>query len=95
LLELASKAPAAASHIIICGDARAEFGIIVDAMHDVSAVALDELSPDPVGHSERGRDYILGIAGNATVVLNGAALLTDRRLFVEGTGTTQTAGGDS
>jgi purine-binding chemotaxis protein CheW len=95
LLQLASKAPPAASHVIICGDARAEFGIIVDAMHDVSAVALDELSLDPVGDRERSRDCVLGIAGNATVVLNGPALLTDRRLFVEGTATTPNAGGDS
>jgi chemotaxis signal transduction protein len=93
-LELSSKGPAAPSHVIICGDARAEFGIIADAMLDVSAVALDELTPDPIGPSERGRDYVLGIAGNATVVLNSSALLTDRRLFVEGTAPTQNAGGD-
>jgi purine-binding chemotaxis protein CheW len=94
-LELPSKGPAVPSHVIICGDARAEFGIIADAMHDVWAVILDELAPDPIGPSARGRDYVLGIAGNATVVLNGSALLTDRRLFVEGIAPMQNAGGDS
>ena len=39
--------------LAICGDARAEFGLVADAMHGVSAVALDELAPHPFGHSER------------------------------------------
>jgi purine-binding chemotaxis protein CheW len=96
-LELPAKAPAVPSHVIICGDARAEFGIIADTIHDVSPVAIDELVPSPIGHSERSRDCVMGIARNATVVLNGFALLTDRRLFVEGTGAaaTQNTGGDS
>jgi purine-binding chemotaxis protein CheW len=96
-LELASKGPAAASHIIVCGDARAEFGIVADALHEVSGMALDELAPDPIGHGERSRDSVLGIAPNATVVLNGFALLTDPRLFVEATATaaTQNPRGDS
>jgi purine-binding chemotaxis protein CheW len=96
-LELPAKAPAVPSHVIICGDARAEFGIIADTIHDVSPVAIDELVPSPIGHGERSRDCVMGIARNATVVLNGFALLTDRRLFVEGTGaaTTQITGGDS
>jgi purine-binding chemotaxis protein CheW len=84
-LELASKGPARPSHVIICGDARAEFGIIADTLHDVTGVALDELAPDPIGHSERSRECVLGIALDATVVLNGLALLADRRLFVEAT----------
>jgi hypothetical protein len=58
-------------------------------------VAIDELAPNPIGQSERSRDCVLGITRNATVVLNGFALLTDRRLFVEGTGAaTQNTGGD-
>jgi purine-binding chemotaxis protein CheW len=96
-LELPSKGPAVPSHVIICGDARAEFGIIADTMHDVSGVGLDELAPRPIGHSERSPDCVLGIARNATVVLNGFALLTDRRLFVgeTSTATTVNTGGDS
>jgi purine-binding chemotaxis protein CheW len=105
-LELPSKGPVVASHVIICGDARAEFGIIADTIHfgiiadtihDVSGVDLDELAPNPIGHSERSRDCVLGIARNATVVLNGFALLTDRRLFVgeTSTATTVNTGGDS
>jgi chemotaxis signal transduction protein len=95
-LELASKDQAAPSHVIICGDARAEFGIIADTMHDVSPLVIDELAPNPVGHGEHSRGWVLGIAPSATVVLNGSALLTDRRLFVEGTGAapTQNAGGE-
>jgi len=89
-LELPSKGPAAPSHIIICGDARAEFGIVADTMHDVSPVAIDELVANPISHSERSRDCVLGITPNATVVLNGFALLMDRRLFVgETTDTTK------
>jgi purine-binding chemotaxis protein CheW len=93
-LDLPSKGPAVPSHVIICGDARAEFGLVADAMHGVSAVALDELAPDPIGHSERSRDYVMGIARNATVVLNGSALLTDRRLFIGQTATTHNTGGN-
>jgi purine-binding chemotaxis protein CheW len=93
-LDLPSKGPTVPSHVIICGDARAEFGIVADAMHGVSTVALDELAPDPIGQSEHSRDCVMGIARNATVVLNGFALLTDRRLFVERTGTTQNTGGN-
>ncbi len=93
-LDLPSKGPAVPSHVIICGDARAEFGLVADAMHGVSAVALDELAPDPIGHSERSRDCVMGIARNATVVLNGSALLTDRRLFIGQTATTHNTGGN-
>jgi hypothetical protein len=60
-------------------------------------MSLDELAPNPFGHSERSRDCVLGIARNAAVVLNGFALLADRRLFIDGTGaaTTPNAGGNS
>lgn len=96
-LELPSKGSAAPSHIIICGDARAEFGIVADTMHDVSPVAIDELMPSPIAHSERNRDCVMGVTRNATVVLNGFALLTDRRLFVGETtdATTVNTEGDS
>lgn len=89
-LELPSKGPAAPSHIIICGDTRAEFGIVADTMHDVSPVAIDELVANPISQNERSRDCVLGITPNATVVLNGFALLTDRRLFVGETTDTTT-----
>jgi purine-binding chemotaxis protein CheW len=89
-LELPSKGPAAPSHIIICGDARAEFGIVADTMHDVSPVAIDELVANPISHGERSRDCVLGITPNATIVLNGFALLMDRRLFVGETTDTTT-----
>jgi purine-binding chemotaxis protein CheW len=95
-LELPSKAPAAPSYVIICGEARAEFGIIADAVHEVLPIALDELAPDPIGHSEPSRDCVLGVAHDATIVLNGFALLTDRRLFVGETGAAvmSNSGGD-
>lgn len=96
-LELPAKGPAAPSHVIICGDARVEFGIIADTVRDVSPVAIDELAVNPIGRSERSRDCILGVTHDATVVLNGFALLTDRRLFVEATAaaTTRKTEGDS
>jgi purine-binding chemotaxis protein CheW len=96
-LELPSKASATPSHMIICGDARAEFGIVADTMHDVSPVAIDELVSSPIAHNERRRDCVLGVTPNATVVLNGFALLTDRRLFVGETidATTVNTEGDS
>jgi purine-binding chemotaxis protein CheW len=81
-LELGSKGQVVPSHVIICGEERAEFGIIADAVHEVAPAAMDELAPDPIGHSEPSRDCVLGIAPNATIVLNGFALLTNRRLFV-------------
>jgi purine-binding chemotaxis protein CheW len=96
-LQLASKGPAVASNVIVCGDARAEFGIVADTLHDVSPLNIDELAPDPIGRGARSRDCILGIARDATVVLNGFALLADQRLFVaaNGTATPQNAGGDA
>jgi purine-binding chemotaxis protein CheW len=96
-LELPSKGHAIPSHVIVCGDVRAEFGIIADAVYDVSPLAIDELAPDPIGNSKNSRDFILGIAGHATVVLNGVTLLTDRRLFFQSTGAaaTQNTEGDS
>ena len=70
------------SRVIVVGAAEAEFGIIADTVQDVSELARDGFVADPGIAPERGRDCIQGVTQDATIVLDGAALIAEPRLFI-------------
>jgi purine-binding chemotaxis protein CheW len=72
------------AHMILCGEQRAEFGVLADNVHDVTPLPLAEIFESPGGVSGSDRAYLRGVTRDALVVLDGAVLLWDERFFISG-----------
>jgi purine-binding chemotaxis protein CheW len=70
------------SRIVILGLERAEFGLLADAVHEVTILRRDDLLEPPGPVAGISPDYSLGVTEDALIVLDGEALLVDPRLFV-------------
>jgi purine-binding chemotaxis protein CheW len=70
------------SRMIVVGMSRPDFGIIADTVQEVSTLSLEEFVPNPSFEGARGRECIRGITRDAMIVLDGAALSSDRNLFI-------------
>jgi purine-binding chemotaxis protein CheW len=70
------------SRVIVVGAAASEFGIIADTVQEVTDLARDAFVADSAIAPERGRDCIRGVTPDATIVLDGAALIAEPRLFI-------------
>jgi len=82
-LEVPRIADAAFARIIVCGRDDPELGFLADGVDEVTAVPVREVL-SPTGHfAANGRDYLRGMTGEALIILDGAALLNDRRLFID------------
>ena len=75
------------TRLIVCGAAAPEFGIVADATQEVSALPLSSLLAEATLLGAERQPCVRGVTRDAVIVLDGAALLRDRRLFVEGTAT--------
>jgi purine-binding chemotaxis protein CheW len=82
LFGVPAREPGSLSRLLVLGGDRAEFGLIADAVHEVRTLWLDALREPPGAIA--GRELIRGVTADALVVLDGAALLLDRRLFIDG-----------
>jgi purine-binding chemotaxis protein CheW len=71
------------TRVIVLGGDRAEFGVLADAVHEVTALRIEEVREPPASVAGPGRDYLRGVTTGALIVLDGAALLADQRLFIE------------
>jgi purine-binding chemotaxis protein CheW len=71
------------SRLLVLGGERAEFGVLADAAHEVRAVRTDEVLEPPGSVVGVGREYLRGVTRDALLVLDGAALLQDARLFID------------
>lgn len=69
------------SRNIVLGGERAEFGILADEAHEVSMLAADSLRAPPPSVSAGMRTYLKGVTDEALLVLDGSALLADRRMW--------------
>jgi purine-binding chemotaxis protein CheW len=70
------------SRVIVVGIAEAEFGIIADTVQEVAALSAEPFVADPVFTGARGGECIQGVTPDAMIVLDGAALIRDPRLFI-------------
>jgi purine-binding chemotaxis protein CheW len=70
------------SRVIVVGAAEVEFGIIADSVEAVSRLPVGALVADAAFEGERGGECVRGVTRDAMIVLDGAALLKDRRLFI-------------
>jgi purine-binding chemotaxis protein CheW len=69
--------------ILILGGEHAEFGIVVDAAQEVLTLPTEEILPAPDVVAGIARAYLRGVTRDALIVLNGAVLLQDARLFID------------
>jgi purine-binding chemotaxis protein CheW len=84
LLGVRGEGDPSARRLIVLGGERAEIALIADAVGEVTSIAEDELTGGPERAGGPGRRYILGVTRGAVVVLSGAALLGDERIFEGG-----------
>lgn len=71
------------SRVIVLGGERAEFGVLADAAHEVMTLRTEELLEPPGSVAGIGREYLRGVTKDALIVLDGAVLLADGRLFID------------
>ena len=72
------------SRVIVIGAETVEFGIIADSVEAVTHVPAEALVGDAAFEGKRGGECVRGVTREAMIVLDGAALLEDRRLFIGG-----------
>lgn len=61
------------TRILVLGERRARFGLLVDSVTDVIDLSAAELLPVPAG--SRARDFLIGVTADAGLVLDGQRLL--------------------
>jgi purine-binding chemotaxis protein CheW len=71
------------SRVLVLGGERAEFGIVADEAREVTTLRRDEVHEPPASVSGTGREYVKGVTQDALIVLDGAVLLQDARLFID------------
>ena len=83
LFNLASQERTDQSRVVVLGGERPEFGVLADAAHEVMILRRDELLEPPDSVTGLGREYLRGVTHDALIVLDGAVLLQDARLFID------------
>lgn len=71
------------SRMIVLGTDAPEFGLLADRVDAMTKLRADDLLPVPASASGIAREYLRGVTRDALIVLDGAALLRDPRLFVD------------
>ncbi len=70
------------SRVIVVGAEEVEFGIIADSVQAVAEFPIEALVAEAVFEGKRGGECVRGVTRDAMIVLDGAALIKDRRLFI-------------
>ncbi|AXJ01149.1 CheW protein [Cyclonatronum proteinivorum] len=60
-----------------------EFGLLCDRILESGFILQDEIQEPPASLSKLGLEFIKGMAGPQTILLDGEALLNSRRLIVD------------
>jgi purine-binding chemotaxis protein CheW len=71
------------ARVVVLGDERAEFGVLADEVHEVTTLRIDEVHEAPGSVAGVAREYLRGVTAGALIVLDGAVLLRDSRLFID------------
>jgi purine-binding chemotaxis protein CheW len=80
---IAAGGAAGLSRVLVLGGERAEFGVLADAVHEVLPLRTGEVHEPPGSLAGPGREYLRGVTAGALLVLDGAVLLRDGRLFID------------
>jgi purine-binding chemotaxis protein CheW len=70
------------SRVIVVGVEDVEFGIIADSVQAVSRLPAERIIADAAFEGERGGECVRGVTSDAMIILDGTALVKDRRLFI-------------
>lgn len=70
------------ARLVVLGADRPEFGILADSVSEVATLRADEILEPPASVAGVGREFLKGVTREALIVLDGAVLLRDPRLFV-------------
>jgi purine-binding chemotaxis protein CheW len=70
------------SRVVVLGPEPAAFGVLADEAREVSTLRIEEVLEPPETVAGVGREYLRGVTKDALLVLDGAALLGDPRLFI-------------
>jgi purine-binding chemotaxis protein CheW len=71
------------SRAIVLGGEQAEFAVLADEVRDVTRLWRETIQKPPASFAGIWRDYVCGVMEDSTIVLDGRALLEDRRLFID------------
>ncbi len=69
--------------LLVFGHDRPEFGIVIDAASEVKALSRSNIALPAVAIPELQREFLLGVTPDATLVLNGDAMLSDERFMID------------
>ena len=70
------------SRVIVVGTEEVEFGIIADSVQAVARIPVEAIIADAAFEGARGGECVRGVTRDAMIILDGAALVKDRRLFI-------------
>jgi purine-binding chemotaxis protein CheW len=82
LLGVAPESLCDMSRLIVLGTRTAEFGILADVVHELSAIDRSALLAPPDSIAGAGRTYLRGVTADALIVLDGGVLLEDQALYI-------------
>ena len=71
------------SWVIVLGGERNEFGLLTDKVHEVITLRTDQVLDWQGSATGVGRQFVRGVTEGALIVLDGAAILQDDRLFID------------
>ena len=71
------------SRLIVVGTERAEFGVLCEAVTEVVRLQADNMQIPRQAGDGAGQDLVGGVTHDGLILLSGAALLEDKRLFIE------------
>ena len=81
--DLPSRELSDQSRVVVLGGERPEFGVLAESAHEVVTLRREELLEPPGSVTGIGREYLRGVTSDALIVLDGAVLLQDARLFID------------
>jgi purine-binding chemotaxis protein CheW len=82
LVGLPRREVTATTHVVVLGADRDELGLVADAAVEVRHLRLDAIHAPPGSVEGPARQLLRGVTADALIVLDGAALLDDPRLFI-------------
>jgi purine-binding chemotaxis protein CheW len=71
------------SRVVVVGEERAEFGVLVDEGRQVVRLRVDQVLEPPGSVAGIGREYLRGVTEDGLIVLDGSVLVRDRRLLID------------
>ena len=71
------------TRVMVLGHERVEFGLLADSVQEVTLLRLDEIRESPASVLGAAREYLRGVTAETLLVLDGAILLNDPRLYID------------